>query len=76
MADKVENKLVGIETLKSFTSPEELEVWELLVKVHDKFVKLPDKHPCVMSEWTFHMHGLQSVMEHRICKRIAPEIFR
>lgn len=45
MADKVENKLVGIETLKSFTSPEELEVWELLVKVHDKFVKLPDKHP-------------------------------
>lgn len=25
MADKVENKLVGIETLKSFTTPEELE---------------------------------------------------
>lgn len=24
MADKVENKLVGIETLKSFTSPEEV----------------------------------------------------
>lgn len=44
MADKVENKRVGIETLKSFTSPEELEVWELLVKVHDKLVKLPDKH--------------------------------
>lgn len=54
----------------------EREILDLLAEAHNKFVSLADKHPSAMQEWTFYIHGLESLIEHRICKRVAKDIFR
>lgn len=54
----------------------EREILDLLAEAHNKFVSLADKHPSAMQEWTFYIHGLESLIEHRICDRLAKDIFR
>lgn len=51
-----------------FITDDEREIIDLLAEAHNKFVLLPDKHPTAMQEWTFYIHGLESLIEHRICK--------
>ena len=63
-------------TQKSYVSDAEREILDLLAETHNKFVALADKHPTAMQEWTFYIHGLESLIEHRICSRIAKDIFR
>ena len=53
----------------------EREILDLLAEAHNKFVDLADKHPTAMQEWTFYIHGLESLIEHRICCRLAKDIF-
>lgn len=59
-----------------FITDDEREILDLLAEAHNKFVSLADKHPSAMQEWTFYIHGLESLIEHRICKRVAKDIFR
>lgn len=61
---------------KSYIADDECEILDLLAEAHNKFVSLPDKHPTAMQEWMFYIHGLESLIEHRICKRVAKDIFR
>lgn len=63
-------------TQKSYVSDAEREILDLLAETHNKFVALADKHPTAMQEWTFYIHGLESLIEHRICSRIAKDVFR
>lgn len=49
---------------------------EALNKATNLFGSLLDQHPSAKSEWCFYMHGLQGLMEHRICKKLYPDYFR
>jgi hypothetical protein len=53
----------------------EKEIMDLLVKAHNLFVELPEKHPMTNQEWCFYLHGLQGLIEHRICKRFLSDYF-
>lgn len=59
-----------------FITDDEREILDLLAEAHNKFVALADKHPTAMQGWTFYIHGLESLIEHRICKRVAKDFFR
>ncbi len=60
---------------KPFTK-EEKEVLDLLVKAHNKFVKLDRGHPTEMIEWVDAFHRLQDLLGSRILRRDYPNIFR
>lgn len=61
---------------KSYVTDEELEILNLLADAHNKFASLADKHPTAMQEWIFYIHGLESLIEHRICVRLCDDIFK
>lgn len=52
------------------------EIWDLLTKATNLFYSLKEHHPTAKEEWCFYMHGLQGLMQHRICKRLYPKHFR
>ncbi len=54
---------------------EELEVMDLLVAAHNKFLELPRVHQMELQEWIASFHGLQNILGHRILSRDYPLIF-
>lgn len=71
------NNVQGItrKTIDEFSTKEN-DIMERLAEVTNLFMSLPDHHPSAKSEWAFFMHGLQGLMEHRLCVKIYPNIFR
>lgn len=63
-------------TKEGYITETERDILDLLAEAHNKFAALTDKHPTAMQEWTFYIHGLESLIEHRICKRVVKDIFR
>lgn len=61
--------------MKAFTK-EENEVMDLLVKAHNKFVKLKRTHPNEMQDWVIPFHSCQGILMNRIVRRDYPNIFR
>ncbi|MDR1348018.1 MAG: hypothetical protein LBJ63_06265 [Prevotellaceae bacterium] len=58
-----------------FIDKKEDEILNLLSKAHILFIHLPKLHPTACEEWRFYLHGLQGLIQHRICVRACPEIF-
>ena len=49
-----------------------------IIEAHEQFLKLnadDQGHPMEMQEWVSAIHQLQSIIEHRILKRLYPKTF-
>jgi len=55
---------------------EEKEVMNLLVKAHNKFVKIERTHPSEINDWVNAFHTLQSILMNRVVRRDYPETFK
>lgn len=54
---------------------QEKEISNLIVKAHNKFLKLEKTHPSDLNEWIIALHGLQSLLMARVLRRDYPDTF-
>jgi len=61
--------------MKEPYSKEEQEIMDLLVEAHNKFSQLEPTHPSDITEWVFHLHGMQKILGQRVLRRDYPDKF-
>lgn len=64
---------------KSPYTEQEKKVNDSIIEAHEQFMKLHadgQGHPMEMQEWVSAIHQLQSILEHRILKRLYPTEFK
>ena len=61
--------------MKNPFTNEEQEIMDLIVKAHNKFIKIEPTHPSDITDWLDGIHKCQSVIASRIVRRDYPHFF-
>lgn len=54
---------------------QEKEISDLIIKAHNKFIKLKENHPSELNEWLISIHRLQDLLGARVLRRDYPNTF-